>query len=69
MAAFFYTQNQRWQQGIQWLFNQDRGLCDPGLTNTEFADPKPVIKREESGENVLYYEAICMAFIGGMYGD
>lgn len=32
------------------------------------ADPKPVIEREEPDENVLYYKAIRMAFIGGVYG-
>lgn len=32
------------------------------------ADPKPVVKREEPDKNVLYYDAIRMAFIGGVYG-
>lgn len=33
------------------------------------ADPKPVVNREEPEENVLYYNAIRMSFIGGVYGD
>ena len=33
------------------------------------ADFKPVIKQEEPDKNVLYYDAIRMAFVGGVAND